>query len=112
MFPRRARLSRVDFAALASDRSAKRASTAHFSAVCKEDGDVSGCAVVISKKVEKGSVRRHLLKRRILSAIKTVYLPAQALIVYAREGSGTLPFSELSVELQNLLARVSSKPTL
>lgn len=60
---------------------------------------------MVSKKVSKLSVGRHLLKRRVLSVLKPWCLPTRALIVYARPGSQTLPFPVLKQELEELLTR-------
>lgn len=60
---------------------------------------------MVSKKVSKLSVGRHLLKRRVLSVLRPWCLPARALVVYARPGSQTLTFPILKEELEGLLAR-------
>lgn len=60
---------------------------------------------MVSKKVSKLSVGRHLLKRRVLSVLKAWCLPTRTVIVYARPGSQTLPYQALKEELTELLTR-------
>ncbi len=60
---------------------------------------------MVSKKVSKLSVGRHLLKRRVLSVLKPWCLPTRALIVYARPGSQSIPFPALKQELEEILSR-------
>lgn len=82
-----------------------RAASAHFSiSVRKTDGN-GGCATVISKKIAKLSVSRHLLKRRMLSVMKGYCAKDTTLIVYARPGASSLPYQELKTELTELLSR-------
>jgi ribonuclease P protein component len=59
---------------------------------------------VISKKVAKGSVTRHALKRRIIAALQALSLP-QALIVYPRASAVELSVATLQQELATLLAK-------
>lgn len=83
-----------------------RASSAHFSIMTTPAAPGhGGCAVVISKKVARLSVSRHLLKRRMLAVLRPWCGPERALVAYARPGSATLPFKELSTELSALVER-------
>ncbi len=101
MFPRSRRLSRTDFSRSSVSRGERRSSS-HFSVVIPHEGQ--GYAVVISKKTVKLSVKRHLLKRRILSALRKLDLPP-SLIVYPKAGSLTLPFKELTEQLKTTIGR-------
>lgn len=102
MLPRPKRLDRASFGSVASG---KRAATRHFS-ISLTPSPSGRAAVVVSKKVAKKSVDRHLLKRRVL-AVLAADLPAQyACIVYARAGSPTLSFKALAAEIQELLSSV------
>ncbi len=74
----------------------------HFSLVWGSS-NTGGGAVVISKKVASRSVDRHLLKRRILSLIRPHCSESRFLVVYAKKGSSTLPFKEISKEITELL---------
>ncbi len=96
------RLSRAHFAPIGPE---KRAASTHFSISIRETKEKGGCAVVVSKKVAKLSVSRHLLKRRVLSILRPYCLSSKAVIVYARPGAGDLDFPALSLELAELLAR-------
>lgn len=98
---RRLHLSRPDFTAVSNDKSAKRATTPHFSVTISNAG--VGSAVVVSKKVAKSSVQRHLVKRRVREAIAPWCNDSHAIIVYARAGSATLPYSDIVTELTPLL---------
>jgi ribonuclease P protein component len=107
---RRLHLSRLDFNAASKDRTAKRGASLHFSIVISQAG--AGTAVVVSKKVAKSSVERHLIKRRVREAVAAISnsVPkasvshgTHATIVYAKAGSGALPYSEITTELNALL---------
>jgi ribonuclease P protein component len=71
----------------------------------RDTAEKGGCAVVISKKVSKLSVGRHLLKRRALSVIAPWCSSTRILIVYARPGAASLDYPALSKELLALLER-------
>ncbi len=98
-------LSRADFSHVTADVKARRAASTYFSAVGSRTG--VGCAVVVSKKVAKSAVGRHLLKRRVREALGPWYSNSYALIVYARPGSASLPYAEITAELNALLPRVA-----
>ncbi len=104
MLPRRSRLSRASFP---GPRAGFRGSTAHFSAVWGPSLHGGGAAAVVSKKVARRSVDRHLLKRRMLEAMRPYALPGRFLVVYAKGGSTTLPFRAVAEELQTLLAKTT-----
>ncbi len=98
---RRIHLSRPDFTAVSSDRAAQRLTSSHFSVTISNKG--IGLAVVVSKKVAKSSVARHLLKRRIREIVAPFSSDMSAVIVYARPGAALLPFSEIATEISTLL---------
>ncbi len=64
-----------------------------------------GASAVVSKAVAKKSVDRHLLKRRMLQVLRPFVREDRYLVAYARAGSPTLSFRELSHELSSLLTR-------
>lgn len=98
------RLSRAHFAPQGPE---KRAQSAHFSvSVRTVVAGTGGCAAVISKKIARLSVARHLLKRRIYAVVRPFCTKNQAVIVYARAGASTLPFSVVRAEIIDLLAQV------
>ena len=86
-----------------------RAASSHFSLSLRKTEGQGGCATVISKKIARLSVSRHLLKRRMLSVMKDYCAKDMALIVYARPGAATLPYQELKIELTELLSRALTK---
>ena len=108
--PGRRALSRSDFSLISGDRSSKRAASTHFSVTYSSQG--SGLAVVVSKKVAKSAVERHLIKRRIREAAhavanrEAVVQSYGALIIYARTGVGARPFAEIQAELTPLLEQL------
>lgn len=104
MLPRRSRLSRVSFP---GPRAGFRGSTPHFSVVWGPSSHGGGAAAVVSKKVARRSVDRHLLKRRMLEAMRPFALPDRFLVVYAKAGSPTLAFRALAEELQSLLVKTT-----
>ncbi len=105
MIPRRLRLSRREFESVTSGASLLRAQSPHFAISYGPAPLKGGCGAVVAKKVEKSAVKRHMLKRRIKAVIAPLCPPKQVLIVYARAGSSTLPFSELEAELRALIER-------
>jgi len=100
------RLSRAHFAPHGPET---RVASPHFSLSIRTATGQGGCAAVISKKVAKLSVTRHLMKRRILAVMRPWCSPNQALVVYARPGSSALNFDTLSEELSELLTRAVGK---
>jgi ribonuclease P protein component len=105
MSKRRLHLSRPDFTNATQDKGAKRAVSPHFSVNMSRMG--VGAAVVVSKKVAKSSVARHLLKRRVREASAPWNSDAYAIIIYARAGAASLPYSEIVAELSPLLQRIA-----
>ncbi len=102
MLPRRLRISRAAFSNTGKEM---RVTSPHFSVSIREG--TPGVAAIISKKVEKTSVGRHRLKRRILAAA-VPHLPTQAQVfIYARAGAPVLPYKTLETELTALLHRLS-----
>lgn len=77
----------------------------HFS-VWTGPAQQGGVSAVISKKVARRSVDRHLLKRRILAVIAPLVRKDRFLVLYARGGSTTLTFSELRQEIISLIQRI------
>ena len=98
MFPRGKRLARKHFKALGSG---KRFSSAHFSVVVPREA--TGYAVVVSRKTAKLSTARHLLKRRVLAALRGLDLPP-SLVVFPKNSAIALTFAEIEAELATLLA--------
>ncbi|MBU0749892.1 ribonuclease P protein component [Patescibacteria group bacterium] len=106
MLPRHSRLSREGFDALMR---ARKTSSSHFAIAHQENSLYSGCGVVVSKKVARLAVSRHLIKRRIYSILKPFCTETRALAVFVRPGAKDLSFSEIEEELTALLkeARIS-----
>jgi ribonuclease P protein component len=102
MLSREKRLTRADFDAVAKG---KRAISAHFS-VSAAPSSLGKAAAVVSKKVAKRSVDRHLLKRRMLAAAVPYIRPGRSFVLYARAGSPSLPFGTLKRELTELLTKL------
>ena len=105
MLPRKLRLSRSGFEAA---RGLRRASSAHFSVSYTDHAALAGCAVVVSKKVAKSAVQRHLMKRRIRPLLLPFAGGTRAIIVHALPGSAELPPSALRDELTTLLRSILS----
>lgn len=81
-----------------------RAASAHFSLTIAPARE-GGAAAVVSKKVARRSVDRHLLKRRMLAVLRPYVSPTRSLVAYARAGSLGLPYGVLKAELESLLTR-------
>ena len=103
MIPRRLRLSRQDFESVTSRKDLMRATSPHFAVTYGSAPKEGGCGIVVSKKVERSSVKRHLLKRRIREVLREHCSRDFVLIVYARPKSQLLAFDELKTELETLI---------
>jgi ribonuclease P protein component len=105
MLSRRLRLSRSHFA---SSGPFRKAESEHFSVsirpLSRTSAPHGALAAVVSKKVARRSVDRHLLKRRMLAVSKSYVTPGYGIVVYARAGSFTLPFHAVNTELTRLLS--------
>ncbi len=66
-------------------------------------------AVIVSKKVAKKSVGRHILKRRVRAAVRPWFAAhsGTSLLIYLRPGSESLTFADISNEINTLLGRLS-----
>ncbi len=60
---------------------------------------------MVSKKVARLSVARHLLKRRMLAVMRPWCSADHSLVAYARSGAPLLPYKELASELSALLTK-------
>ncbi len=108
MMPRVKRLSRESFTETLSE--SRRKTSIHFSVTFKKNkAHPNGCAAVVSKKVAKTSVARHLLKRRMLAVARPFCTESFSYIVYARALSPMLSFKALSEELSKLLTEVTKE---
>ena len=67
---------------------------------------VRGYAVVIPKKVIKGAVGRHMLKRRVLAALRALSLP-ESLVVFPKASAEKLSLSEVQTELKQLVSKMT-----
>jgi ribonuclease P protein component len=99
--PRRLRLTRDAF----EEATRKRATSEHFTLAWGPSRS-GGLAAVISKKVAKRSVDRHLLKRRMLEIMRSHAHSGRSMVAYARKGAPTLSFKDMKRELESLLTRV------
>ena len=77
----------------------------HFSLSIPREG--SGYAVVVPKKLEKRAVGRHLLKRRVLSALKSYESLPSALVIFPKQEAFSLTYRQIKEELDTLLTRIS-----
>ncbi|MDO8231836.1 MAG: ribonuclease P protein component [bacterium] len=102
MFPRRERLSREYIsAALPAGR---RVSSKHFTAVLPKEG--RGFAVIVPKKVARLSVTRHLIKRRVLAALKSLPHPT-SLIIFPKASVKDIQYKDIKEELGTLLSKIN-----
>lgn len=99
MLPKENRLTRQDFTDI---QGGKRTTTEHFSCT-SHPSPLLKVAVVISKKVAKRAVDRHLLKRRIHSVIHKKSPPAGVYNIYARKDSLSLTYAQIETEIATLL---------
>jgi ribonuclease P protein component len=67
--------------------------------------ETKGYAVVIPKKVARLSVTRHLMKRRVMEALRTIPLP-KGLILFPKSSAAHLDFAHTQEELSRLLSKI------
>jgi ribonuclease P protein component len=103
MLPRFLRLGRAGFGQM---RGLSRTSTPHFSISYSTSPAAGGTAVIVPKKVIKGAVQRHLLKRRLRAILRPWSSADRTLIVSARNGAGDLPYPEVESELSTALSAI------
>ncbi len=80
-----------------------RANIKHFSIVYKKD--LSGHAVVVSKKVAKKAVIRHRIKRRVRAVLREICV-SEGCIIFARTGADVLDYKKIYSEIQELITHV------
>ncbi len=100
MTPSSHRLPRAGFEQVVGMR---RAASQHFSIFYQDDAPLWGGAAVVSKKVGRRAVDRHLLKRRIKAVMQSWVVPGRVIVIHARKGAATRTFPELKTELAALL---------
>lgn len=103
MLPRHLRLPREAFE---NTPGMRRAVSSHLSLSYLDGAEIGGCAVVVSKKVARLAVSRHLIKRRIKAVLKEWCIPGRIIVVHARSGIAPVPFAALKEELDALLRSV------
>ena len=106
MLPQEHRLSRENFKEVLTR--GRSTAGAHFSFKYQKlrIGEKPRFSVVISKKVVKTAVGRHLIKRRVYSFLSSALKTKLSLsgIFFARTGVDRLSFKDLTVELEGLLS--------
>lgn len=105
MLPRSLRLTRKGFE---DARGLSRVTTPHFSISHGPAPLEGGSAIIVSKKVVKGAVGRHLLKRRVRAALHRWSRKDYVLIVTARAGAQELSVAEIENELSGVLKAILS----
>lgn len=105
MLPRPLRLTRQGFS---NTRGLKRVHSTHFSLSYGhvEVAGLGGSGVIVPKKAVKGSVARHLLKRRVRAVLLPYSNPSGIFIVSARAKADTLSYQELEGELSALIGSI------
>jgi RNase P protein component len=106
MLPRPLRLTRQGFE---NTRGLRRTTSAHFSISYGQIPGSGGSAIIVPKKVVKGAVARHLLKRRVRAIIQPWSAADRTLILSARSGAIELNSTELKDELSKALTAILSK---
>lgn len=103
MFPQRERLKRAEFAKALSG--GRRVSSLHFTVVAPEKE--RGYAVVVPKKVANLSVTRHIIKRKVMAALRTVNMP-KALIVFPKSSVSSVSYQDMKKELAMLISKIKN----
>jgi ribonuclease P protein component len=105
MLPKSDRLKRKDFKEL---KNTKRVHGTFFFGVHTPPipGSKGLVAVIISKKVAPKAADRHLLKRRVMHALRSLTPRPYSLTITAKTGSNSLSYSAILNELKALLASI------
>ena len=72
------------------------------------EGGFGGSAVIVPKKVIKGAVARHQLKRRVRAILRPWSSKQQVIVVTAKTGSDTVTFSDIHDELSTAFTAILS----
>lgn len=99
MFPRHKRVQRSEFKT--AIKNGRRLSSPNFNIIIPQE--TSGYAVVISKKTSKLSVTRHKIKRRVLSALRSLQSLPPTVIIYPRASVLDMEYDDIRRELTKLL---------
>ncbi len=88
-------------------------STSFYVKVSRKDEKKLGFAIVISKKVEKTSVGRHAIKRKISAVIEDNLSKInpdfkKTLVFFPKKTDKTLPFSVLQREIEEMLKKIKA----
>lgn len=70
-----------------------------------ERGSTPAASVVVSKKVAKTAVLRHKIRRRTYSALSTIPLPHNVVVI-AKNGVATAHLADIKAELTKLVSGV------
>ncbi len=85
-------------------KSRKQVKSSHFSVVYNEG--VGGCAVVVSKKIERLAVNRNKTKRRIFSILRSTTPPNKNCVVFVKVKITNVPYKDIQKELTSLIMKV------
>ncbi len=88
---------------LAVLKSKKQIKSTHFSVIFSDVG--VGCAVVVSKKVEKLSVDRNKTKRQVFSIIQNTNITHERLVIFVKSKITNLSYKDIQNELQSLIMK-------
>lgn len=81
-----------------------------YAKISKNEADKLSFAIIVSKKVEKTSVGRHLIKRRISAAIESM-IPKikpdfKRTVVFFAKGQGKIPkYSEIVIGVEAIMSK-------
>lgn len=106
MLPRLLRLSRKGFE---QNRGLLRISSPHFVISYGPAQGEGGTGIIVPKKVIKGAVARHLLKRRIRTIVSPWSTKDRILIISARKDAHALPYQELEHELSSAFSSIINR---
>ena len=82
----------------------RRAKSAHFSIVYTKG--VGGCAIVVSKKIEKLAVNRNKTRRRIFSILGSITHTNQNYVVFVKVKITNILYKDIQKELTSLIMGV------
>ena len=111
MLPTKRRVKKEFFAQIVTTGRTLHGQNFYLKYLDRKDKNPTLFSFVVSSKVRKTSVGRHLLKRKMSAAVETVInevKPGLFVIFFAKKALSSPPYSEIKKEISALLIKVGA----
>ena len=108
MLPKKSRVKKESFSKIMKEGVFLHTPSFYLRVQDRRDNSPSRFSFVVPAKVKKTSVGRHLIKRKMTSAVEKVLLdikPGLSVIIFAKKDVFTHTFSEIEKEVLELLKK-------